>query len=827
MELQQNALRHRCSRCQCSPNLAHHGRASSCTHSLLGSHTALLGCCRAGEGGHEAMSTDGPSPRADKRPLRGTLATDNPRLAAEWIRTIDAPGLGPDQLSLGSSRRCAWRCAVCQHEWEANVASRAKARGCPRCAIDLRARLRATCPPGRSLAKLKPEIASTFVANLTRPEIGPGSLSLSSGQTCTWKCHLCGTTWNQSVANRVKGRGCPDCRWEQIRTTRTDPLTGGSLADLHPRLADEFLEDLTEPSRDPSRLRASSGHLVLWRCSTCSLEWSAPVARRSRGHGCPHCGPLMASQRRSDPKTGASLEEQLPEVAAEFIVDLTDPARSPATLRPGSNHICRWRCHRGHEWETTVASRKAGSGCPQCMRVRRSRLDLQVARALEACTGLEAKLDVPLEGRDGRRWFVDIALPSLGMFIDLDPAKWHQNKSRDARKSEALSDYNYWRARPVSLPTVGGQAVVVVGDEDGVDPWIWAESLAPAVEASGGHFRDPGKRVRSMVLASARREWTRWLGTPPPNSASKIPLLAAEFVESPANPGIGLEWFPVGSNERARWTCSICGFEWEAFISSRALIGTGCPACALAAQAERAKRASYAAEDESLASQFPQIAAEFTRNHRHADMTPSVLRINSNQRCAWRCAHCGHEWDSTVASRVRGRACPNCSRSESGRRRALAAPGDSLFDRFPGIAREFVANVRDETQTPRELMPSSNQECVWRCSTCANEWRAPVASRTNGYNCPKCGRARGGTKRSLAPSGQSVRDLRPDLANDFVEDLTNPQLTLGDLRIGSHHRCLWNCHKCGHLWEAVVKNRAKPGGTGCPACARANSRRSH
>ncbi|UNZ22275.1 zinc-ribbon domain-containing protein [Streptomyces sp. 891-h] len=38
-------------------------------------------------------------------------------------------------------------------------------------------------------------------------------------------------------------------------------------------------------------------------------------------------------------------------------------------MRPGSNDRCRWRCARGHEWETTALSRTKpnGSGCPECV----------------------------------------------------------------------------------------------------------------------------------------------------------------------------------------------------------------------------------------------------------------------------------------------------------------------------------------------------------------------------------------------------------------------------------------------------------------------------
>ena len=38
----------------------------------------------------------------------------------------------------------------------------------------------------------------------------------------------------------------------------------------------------------------------------------------------------------------------------------------PQTLTLGSNKKIWWKCSEGHEWQTTVAHRNSGRGCPYC-----------------------------------------------------------------------------------------------------------------------------------------------------------------------------------------------------------------------------------------------------------------------------------------------------------------------------------------------------------------------------------------------------------------------------------------------------------------------------
>lgn len=61
------------------------------------------------------------------------LASKFPLLAMEWDNEKNKP-LRPTEVSSGSNKKVGWKCSKCSYKWEAIVWSRAKGRGCPKCA---------------------------------------------------------------------------------------------------------------------------------------------------------------------------------------------------------------------------------------------------------------------------------------------------------------------------------------------------------------------------------------------------------------------------------------------------------------------------------------------------------------------------------------------------------------------------------------------------------------------------------------------------------------------------------------------------------------------
>jgi len=154
------------------------------------------------------------------------------------------------------------------------------------------------------------------------------------------------------VNDRSRGSACPLCA--KARTISRER----SLAVRHPKLLEQ-LHPTRNGALDPFALGAGSNRKVWWRCAH-GHEWEANVAARARGTGCPICA-------RTHVAVSRALAVGRPHLVAEL-----HPSRNrdvdPTKLAVWSNRKLWWRCAHAHEWESVVASRSAGAGCPVCYR---------------------------------------------------------------------------------------------------------------------------------------------------------------------------------------------------------------------------------------------------------------------------------------------------------------------------------------------------------------------------------------------------------------------------------------------------------------------------
>lgn len=748
---------------------------------------------------------------------RSYLRETHPAAFAEALTVLETD-LELSDLGTNSNRSVLWSCSACAHEWTTSAAARARGGGCPECAKAKRARTRAQAPPGKSLLDVKPEVAAEFVKNLIRPEMGPADLRASSQQRCVWKCAACGHRWQATVANRVAGRGCTSCanRRRAERARRPTPRTG-TAAERATFPVSELIANLTHASRGLEHLRPGSTDRCLWRCSACSHEWEATVVNRLlKESGCPECAIRRAAENRATAPEERSLLALHPDIAAEFVSNESAPSRTPPTIRPGSNALCRWRCNRGHEWVTTVASRVAGAGCARCGARGQSRLELEVAALLRAATGEHVEVDVPLSG-GSRTWRIDIAIPAIDLYIDLDPSFWHSDSARDQRKADALRGHNYVRLRHESLPQLHNVTTFAVPDGS-LDAIDWAMTLRLATTRLCVPWKDLTPDDVAQALSAAAGLWRQTLQGRPKRSALDVaPHLAEEFLRNVTRPGLELAWLPPSAKDKCWWRCQTCNLEWQTSIEVRANLGSGCPACG---QARGVLIRSIAPAGGSISDLHPTVASEFVSCVR-PDRTPADLRPSSSLACFWQCPECSQQYKSSPAARVRGRACPRCAKPKAGDNRSRRdARGNSLAERFPALAAEFVELEGRPHRIPEDIAPGSNLRARWQCRECGHQWSAAVATRAlGGYGCPACGRQRTAYARSKHAPGSALANLHPHVAAELVENLTHPGRTAEELRPASHDRCRWRCSS-GHEWETTVKNRTR-GGTGCPACHRA------
>ena len=103
------------------------------------------------------------------------------------------------------------------------------------------------------------------------------------------------------------------------------------------------------------------------------------------------------------------------------------------------------------------------------------------------------------------------------------------------------------------------------------------------------------------------------------------------------------------SDKKVWWKCKK-GHEWQAVIKSRSK-GHRCPYCS----------GRYAVKGETdLQAVNPMLASEW-HYEKNKDITPMDVLPNSNKKVWWICSK-GHEWQSIINNRSKGRGCPYCSK---------------------------------------------------------------------------------------------------------------------------------------------------------------------
>ncbi|MBR5602485.1 MAG: zinc-ribbon domain-containing protein, partial [Clostridia bacterium] len=141
----------------------------------------------------------------------------------------------------------------------------------------------------KSLAYCFPELAKEW--HLTKNgELSPGQITYGSNKRVWWQCKKCGNEWQTSVANRVRGTGCPICAKaaQGLAKIQKHIEKNGSFADHFPELIEEW--DFSQNDVVPSEVSYQSHRRVWWKCKTCDHLWATTVYHRTvRKSGCPAC----------------------------------------------------------------------------------------------------------------------------------------------------------------------------------------------------------------------------------------------------------------------------------------------------------------------------------------------------------------------------------------------------------------------------------------------------------------------------------------------------------------------------------------------------------
>lgn len=245
------------------------------------------------------------------------------------VKLVDA-AVG-ETCTSGSNRKVKWRCDH-GHVFTASVYDMThKGVVCPYCTN------RKVLVGFNDFATTDPDLARMAV-NLDDTK----AVTRGSKKKLQCQCEH-GHVWEVSPAHLVQGRKCPYCAHKKAYPGETDLAT--TRPDLAAQLVDKSLAyDLME----------FSNKKVEWQCDVGHV-WTASVASRAAGCGCPVCSGRKVQAGVND------LATTHPDVTKMLV----NP-RLAAELTAGSNKVVEWHCEHGHVWTASPNEVTRGHGCAVC-----------------------------------------------------------------------------------------------------------------------------------------------------------------------------------------------------------------------------------------------------------------------------------------------------------------------------------------------------------------------------------------------------------------------------------------------------------------------------
>ncbi len=539
-------------------------------------------------------------------------------------------------------------------------------------------------------------------------DVSPFVITAGSSKKVWWKCSVCGFEWETKIYTRHEGKGCPRCAIEhkvsfpekaiffylqkyyqvvenqkflEINNMELDifipkikiavEYDGGRW---HQNVERDLKKDLLCKNagiaiihiRDPycpELTNTSSKSIHLSNYSDKELEKAIKLL-------CSYIGiksvDVDIDRDRIEiykllqlRKKNNSLAIKNPVLAKEWNYK-RNTGLSPESISWKSRKKVWWKCSIcGYEWQAALNGRSRGDGCP-------------------ACAGL-----VLLSGfNDLQTKFPDIA------------KEWHPTKNFPLKPNNVIFnsfEKVWWKCS-------------VCGFE-------WQAVINNRVYR---HFNC--KRCSALLTGKAN--------SIPKNEKHSLlsnNLLLQEW-NYERNEKVDFKDIAVNSNKKVWWKCSVCGYEWQAFISNRNR-GAGCPVC-------KNRRVISGVND--LVTTDPEMAKDW--DYSKNDILPNSITNNSSKKVWWKCHTCGYEWQASPNSR---KGCKKCSYITRALKLMKPQKGESLEEVFPEVAKkwDFSKNVN---YGPSQVKPKSGKKVWWRCNKCGYEWEERIQQMTERGNCPNC-----------------------------------------------------------------------------------------
>ena len=343
------------------------------------------------------------------------LASQHPELLDQWDFKLNK-NISPNQVYKNSNLKVWWKCPKCDYKWY-GVTPRATREDtiCPNCYSEFRISY-----SEKAVALYIKKIDNTIIENYKPSYLKGKELDIYIPNKKI-AIEYDGVYYHKNVKRdidkdiiclnnkiklyRIRELGCPDLNSSSICIKRTDDNSeslnvaiktlindiydinadvdverdnnhinqlinynniSSSLSEVHPELVKEWDYEKNNPLK-PEHLKSSSGRKVWWICSKCGNSWSAVIASRSAGNGCPYCSNRIIKKGFND------LNTICPSIVKDWNYVKNNNV-TPYNIGAGTAKKVWWQCNVcNYEWEASVNARVRGNGCPNCARVNKKK----------------------------------------------------------------------------------------------------------------------------------------------------------------------------------------------------------------------------------------------------------------------------------------------------------------------------------------------------------------------------------------------------------------------------------------------------------------------
>lgn len=688
----------------------------------------------------------------------------------DWDRNNDI-GLNPQTLTYGSGVKAYWICSKCGNSWLASITHRTHGRDCPKCKNIMLSDSR-SIPRNNKLCITHPHLEKEW--DVSKNELSFFDYSTYSNKKVWWICEE-GHSWEESVSHRTRRNdGCPYCSNHRV-------LTG--FNDLETKFPEVALEWNYEKNDGivPGNVLAGSNKKYWWKCPY-GHEWEASVVNRTnKNTGCPVCS---KEKRISIPEKTIYfyLKDIFPDIQEQAKFEWLKPRELDIYI-PSLRVAIEYD---GQYWHTDVKNDvKKEKLCRRynidLIRIREPNCQAYTGKCKCIQTDNPRKKDflktalVELFDYFNERYHININLnyDFKRDFIKIQElvVSYEKNNSLLVKFPEIAKEWNYDKngnLTPDLFSHSSNQPLwwkCVKGHE-----WIATISDRTRTSKNGCPFCS-NKRVLKgyndlktvypqiasewdyekndlvpdeVLYGSPKKVWWRckkghvWqaaivnrtrnnLGCPVCSNHKVLP----DYNDLESNyPDIASEWdhekntfltpnqVSFHYDNKVWWLCSK-GHSYEATVFDRVERERGCPYCS-------SNKVLPGFND--LESLFPDVARSWNYEKNDGIM-PSQVAAHSNKKYWWKCQY-GHEWETTVGNRTKGKECPYCSNQK-----VLKGYND-LATLYPEIALEW--DYENNNDSPDEYFAGSSKKVSWKCSK-GHTWKAVIRYRTKGgTGCPVC-----------------------------------------------------------------------------------------